>query len=364
MNKYLVVALLAVAAACGGGKDKKNTTPGDTGAGTGGQDPTGMNDGGGTPGGGDTGGTPGGGGDGVGDGGGGTTGPKPIIRPPDLDPDPAAAKSEVDRHLKIARQMLAENPPNADGALGEAKQALGVDAASVDAAVVIAHAYVAKKLYDTAEVMLDELLKRPSAKDNASLYYVLGLVYDKQRKKAEAQLAYNKAIALDGEYASARINLGVHQLANKQYDDAASTYEKVVSLGRNDAEIQNSLGAAYRGQSGNYDPGTSQRMALSEKAEQAFRQAIKLDANYAPAYYNLGLLFLDTDKMGGLSTLDRLTTAKKFFDQYKNAPGFDLALFDDRTKDVDKAIKREEKRLKREEKERKAAAKEAAGGDK
>jgi tetratricopeptide (TPR) repeat protein len=228
--------------------------------------------------------------------------------------------------------------------------------------------YVAKKLHDTAEVMLDELLKRPSAKDNASLYYVYGLVYDKQRKKQEAILAYKKAVELDDGYASARINLGVYQLANKQYDEAASNYEKVISLGRNDAEIQNSLGAAYRGQSGNYDPGSSQRLAQAEKAERAFKQATKLDSNYAPAYYNLGLLFLDTDKMSGLATLDRLNTAKGYFDQYKNAPGFDLALFDERTKDVDKAIKREQKRLKREEKERKAAAKEAAekasGGDK
>jgi tetratricopeptide (TPR) repeat protein len=361
MKRYLVVALIAVVAACGSGSKKKDTTP--TGGSGGGTDPTGMT--GGTDptgGGGTTGGTdPSGTG---GSGGGSTT--KPIIKPPDLDPDPAMAKQQVDGYLKVARQMLAQNPPDADGALAQAKQALGVDAASVDAAVVIAHAYVAKKLVDTAEVMLDELLKRPSAKDNASLYYVYGLVYDKQKKKAEAVLAYKRAIELDGSYASARINLGVHQLANKQYDEAASNYEKVIQLGRNDAEIQNSLGAAYRGQSANYDPGASQRTALLEKAEAAFKQATKLDANYGQAYYNLGVLFLDADGLNGLSTLDRLNTSKGFFDQYKNAPGFDLALYDDRMKDVQKLIKREEKRLKREAKDKAKAekeAKEGAGGN-
>lgn len=359
MRKLVVIALFA--AACGGGGKKKDTTP-TGGTGTGGTDATGMTDTG-TPTGGDTGTT----GTGTANGdGGGTSGSNPTkqtYKPVDLDPDPAQAKGEVDRHLDVARQMLGKNPPDADGAIGEAKQALGVDAASVDAAVVIAHAYYVKKLTDTAEVMLDELLKRPSAKDNAGLYYVYGLVYDRQGKKPEAVLAYKRAVELDGNYASARINLGVHQLANKQYDDAASNYEKVIALGRDSAAIENSLGAAYRGQSGNYDPGSQQRLGLADQAETRFKQAIKLDSNYAQAYYNLGLLFMDTDGKGGLSTLDRLNTAKGFFDQYKNAPGFELALYDDRTKDVDKLIKREQKRIKREAKDKADAEKEKAGGD-
>jgi tetratricopeptide (TPR) repeat protein len=357
MRKLVVIALFV--AACGGGGKKKDTTP--TGTGSGGQDATGMTDGGTPSDGTGTTGTD----TAVGDGGGtsGSIGSKPIIKPVDLDPDPAQAKGEVDRHLDVARQMLGKNPPDADGAIAEAKQALQVDAASVDAAVVIAHAYYTKKLTDTAEVMLDELLKRPSAKSNASLYYVYGLVYDRQNKKPEAVLAYKQAVELDGNYASARINLGVHQLANKQYDDAASNYEKVIALGRDSAVIENSLGAAYRGQSGNYDPGSQQRLGLADQAETRFKHAIKLDSNYAPAYYNLGLLFMDTDGKSGLSTLDRLNTAKGFFDQYKNAPGFELALYDDRTKDVDKLIKREQKRLKREAKDKADAAKEKAGGD-
>lgn len=360
MRKLLVVALLA--AACGPGSKKKDTTP-TGGTGTGGNDATGMTDTG-TPNGG-TSGTGTGTDTNVGDGGGnsGSSGTKQTYKPVDLDPDPAQAKGEVDRHLDVARQMLGKNPPDADGAIGEAKQALGVDAASVDAAVVIAHAYFAKKLTDTAEVMLDELLKRPSAKDNASLYYVYGLVYDRENKQAEAVLAYKKAVELDGNYASARINLGVHQLANKQYDDAASNYEKVISLGRDSAVIENSLGAAYRGQSGNYDPGSQQRLALAGQAKDKFEAASKQDSNYAAAYYNLGLLFLDTDGMSGLSTLDRLNKAKEYFEKYKNTPGFELALYDDRTKDVDKLIKREQKRLKREAKDKADAEKEKAGGN-
>jgi tetratricopeptide (TPR) repeat protein len=348
--KSLAFVLTLAVAACGGKNKNDPTTPGG-GDGAGGQDPSGMG-GGGPPGGGDV-------ADG-GDGGGGDTGGSPRVVPPDLDPDPAEAKAAVDMHLKVARQSLSGANPDPDGALKEAKLALGIDAASVDAAVVIVHAYYLKRLYDTAEVMLDELLKRPSAKNNAGLYYVYGLVYDKLNKKAEALLAYTKAVDLDGDHASARINLGVHQLANKAYDDAIENYEKVLRLGRDDAEIQNSLGSAYRGRSGDYDKASRERDSFLQKAETAYKRATTYDSNYAPAQYNLGLLFLDADPFptsaGPMDTLDRLNRAKDYFDKYKNSPGMDIKLYDERLKDVDKQIKREEKR-------RKKAARDAASGD-
>ena len=59
-------------------------------------------------------------------------------------------------------------------------------------------------------------------------------------------------------------------------------------------------------------------------------------------------LYLDNDPFPGLSdTLLRLNTAKSYFDQYKNMPGVDMKLYDDRMKDVTKAIKRAEKMLKK-----------------
>jgi hypothetical protein len=42
----------------------------------------------------------------------------------------------------------------------------------------------------------------------------------------------------------------------------------------------------------------------------------------------------------------RLNAAKSFFEQYKNMPGVDIKLYESRTKDVDKAIKRAQKQLK------------------
>jgi len=44
--------------------------------------------------------------------------------------------------------------------------------------------------------------------------------------------------------------------------------------------------------------------------------------------------------------VQRLNTAKAFFDQYKNMPGVDMKLYDERMKDVTKALKRAQKKKK------------------
>src|SRR5262245_56178498 len=136
------IPLVVAAAACGGKDKNKKTTPGGGGGGA-------------TAGGGTDPGAGGGSGTEPGTtepaGGGGTSSGRPTIAPPNFDPDPAQAKAAVDMHLKVARQSLAQKTPDPDGALREAKLALDIDAASVDAMVVVAHAYVLKRLYDTAE---------------------------------------------------------------------------------------------------------------------------------------------------------------------------------------------------------------------
>lgn len=268
---------------------------------------------------------------------------------PNLDPDPAQAKSQVDQQLAIAKQALSKQPPDADGALAAARAALKIDASSVDAAAYVAFAYYHKKQLDTAELVLDEMFKRPTAKQNANVYYVYGLVYDKTTRYDQAILSYKRAVELNRGFASALTNLGVHQLRNKQYAEAQSTFERLSKeMGRHDAITLTSLGSAYRGRSGDYPAGSGDRKQLIMSAEAAYKRALSANANYGPAYYNLGLLYLDADPFpsggGALDTLQRLNAAKSFLDQYKNAPGVDIKLYDERMKDVQKAIKREEKR--------------------
>ena len=96
----------------------------------------------------------------------------PPVTMPNLDRDPAQAKAEVDAHLKLARAALSQQIPDGELALKEARLALAADASSIDAAAMIAFAYYHKKLYDTAELVLDELFNAPSElrKAAANLY--------------------------------------------------------------------------------------------------------------------------------------------------------------------------------------------------
>ncbi|MBA3456547.1 MAG: tetratricopeptide repeat protein, partial [Deltaproteobacteria bacterium] len=250
MTRILGALLLAFATvvfgACGGGSKGGKTTPGG-GKGSGGTDSQSMKDGGDPAdpaGGGTGGGTVAGGSDAVlpdPAGGGATpaepadpTGP-PVIAP-NLDPDPAQAKSQVDKHLTVARQALSLATPDAETALREARLALSIDAANVDAAAMVAFAYYHKKLYDTSELVLDDLYKRENAKNNANVNYVYGLIYDKTNRPEKAQLAYQKAVGINPQHASALVNLGVHQLKNSQYDEAVQTFERLTrEFNRSDA---------------------------------------------------------------------------------------------------------------------------------
>jgi tetratricopeptide (TPR) repeat protein len=359
VRSFGALLFCALLVACGG-KDKKGAAkPGaGSGAGSGQQSMQDTGDpGGGTPGGGAGGGSAGGGAGGAGAGGGDTGGgpgaaPEPQVVFPNLDPDPSQAKSQVDQQLAVAKQALMQSPPDPDGALRAAKQALAIDASSVDAAAYVAFAYYHKKQDDTAELVLDELFKRPTAKQNANVYYVYGLVYDRTKRPEQAVLAYRKAVEINPGFASAHVNLGVHQLRNKQYAEAQVTFEKLTKeFNRNDAVTMTSLASAYRGRSGDYPIGSAERNQFILAAEAQYKRALSVNANYGPAYFNLALLYLDSDPFpsggGSLDTMMRLNAAKGFLDQYKNMPGVDIKLYDERMKDVTKLIKRAQKQQKK-----------------
>jgi tetratricopeptide (TPR) repeat protein len=273
----------------------------------------------------------------------------PAVTMPSFDPEPGQAKAQVEQHLQVARTALSSSTPDPETALREARLALTIDAASTDAAAMVAFAYYHKKLYDTAELVLDDLFKRPAAKQNPNVYYVYGLIYDHTHRPDQAVVSYKKAVELNPNYASALVNLGVHQLENTQYADALTTFDRLVQqFGRTDAITLTSLGSAYRGHSADYPAGSPDRDDNVRRAEAAYKRALQASPSYGPAYYNLGLLYLDNDPFPGLSdTLLRLNTSKSYFDQYKNMQNVDMKLYDDRMKDVTKAIKRAEKQLKK-----------------
>lgn len=278
----------------------------------------------------------------------------PPIEPPDLDLSAGAQKKRVAGHLRAAWKALEGPNKNPDAAIREARAALAVDATNIDAVVVIAHAYYVKRLYDTAEVVLDMTFKeRKKAKTNPGIYYVYGLIYDRTDRPERAVLAYQKAVDLAPTYRSALVNLGAHQIRNRSYAEAIVTFERLTGeLDVATAVTWNNLGSAYRGRSGDYPVESARRNELVRKAETSYKRALNVDGKYGKAYYNLGLLYLDADPFPGpdgqpLDLLKRLERAKTYFDEYRTMSGADIDLVNSRTKQVEKLIKREKKRRKR-----------------
>lgn len=353
--RLAIVLMAAALAACGGKGKNDKTTPG-SGSSAQVTDPTG----------GDVATTGGGSGAGPTNPGGptnptgptGPTGPtapgEVPFTPPNFDPDPATVKGQVDQQIAAAKAALAQATPDADGALRAAKAALALDASSVEAASYVAFAYYHKKLFDTAELVLDDMMndkgdRGTKAKRSANVSYVYGLIYDKTNRPERAEFAFATAVQLDPNHVSALVNHGVYQLKNSKYAEAQATFEKLTKqFNRVDAVTLTSLGSAYRGRSADFPKGAPDRDQYVRSAEAAYKRALQANSNYGPAYYNLGLLYLDTDPFPGVADpLARLNTAKGYFDQYKNMPGVDLKLLETRTKDVDKAIKRAQKSQKK-----------------
>ncbi|HUH04901.1 MAG TPA: tetratricopeptide repeat protein [Kofleriaceae bacterium] len=278
--------------------------------------------------------------------------------PPVSDISEADAKQQVEASLKVARSALAGSNRDPNAAIKATKEALAVDPNNVDAVVLLAHAYYFRKLYDTADVILLRALSSPNKKisnkagQHAGLFYVRGLVYDETDQGEKAQLAYEEAHKLDPRHRGALLNLAVHYIKDSRYAEAQGMLETLTSsLGVTTAAAWNNLGSAYRGRSVEANLSKAQRDEFLTKAETAYKRSVDRDKNYGPAYYNLGLLYMDAKPfpMGGsdLDELKRLERAKTYFSDYRTMPGADINLVDENLRQVDKAIKKEQKARKK-----------------
>jgi len=287
--------------------------------------------------------------------------PPPKAEPPVADISEAEAQKQAASHLQMARKALEGPKRSPDAAISAARDALSVDPNSVDAVVYLAHAYYFKKLYSTADVILLRALSSPNvriakkANKHAGVFYVRGLVYDATDEPQKAELAYAKAHELDPNHKGAMMNLGVHYIQDSRYADAQALFEKLVNqLGVRTPASWTDLGSCYRGRSASSSLGKQQRNRFLMQAESAYKRAVDMNKNYAPAYYDLGLLYMDASPfpLGGqnMDELKRMQRAKTYFDEYRGLPGAEINRVDEMLRKISKEIKKEEKRRKKAEK--------------
>jgi tetratricopeptide (TPR) repeat protein len=250
----------------------------------------------------------------------------------------------------------------------EAMGVLDVEETNVDAMILLAHGYYLKGNLDKSEAVLTEALKQESSRSKGKLWMLFGLIYDKTNREDAALLAYTKATDANPNYAAAWTNRGVIMQKRKVFGGdggSVACFEKALTLvGRNkSAKLHSHLGSAYRGLSTDQP---EQRESLLRKAETELKASITVDPNYAPAYFNLGLLYFDADPYPGMDKLQRLSMAMRYLKEYQRVLGPSYKAGDkveEYLTTAQKAYEQEEKAIKRkkdkEEKDRLKKQKEA-----
>jgi tetratricopeptide (TPR) repeat protein len=113
---------------------------------------------------------------------------------------------------------------------------------------------------------------------NYRAWYELGSIELKTDKQA-ALAAYQKAVAIQPNFALLRRDLGMLQFEQKSYADAAANLAKAVGLGIQEATVLNFLGISYS------------RSKQPQQAIESYKRALQLDPNLAEAHLNLGFAY-------------------------------------------------------------------------
>lgn len=127
----------------------------------------------------------------------------------------------------------------------------------------------ARKLFDKAIKLRPEL---------ALYHFNAGLVAMHQQRLTDAEKNFSKVVAIDDDNAAAWSHLGLLSFNQKKFPAASASWEKAAALKR-DAELENNLGMAYLEQN------------RVDDAETRFKKSLAINARFALAHYNLGVLY-------------------------------------------------------------------------
>ncbi len=218
--------------------------------------------------------------------------------------------------LERARKALAER--DLDKAIAELRPVFEVDSESVDALLLMARAYLEKGWLAKAQRILVTATKSGKGAGSARLWMMLGLVHEQSGNElALARDAYAKATKLKPNYAKAWTNLGAAHLELGDYEAAVANLETALSIDSESVVALTNMGTAYRRHATQVRQDRKERDELVRKAEDAYRSAIAVDESYAPAHFDLGLLYLDTSGFPGRQDADRLRLAVRHLREYE-----------------------------------------------
>ncbi len=111
-------------------------------------------------------------------------------------------------------------------------------------------------------------------------WYNLGICYEKQEMKEKSLTAYNYAIALDNDFASAQINKAslLHDI--ERYEDAIEAFYEFLLLEPENEDAYFLIGKSYF-EMGNY-----------YIAMKYYNKVLKINPKHSDAFYNIGLTYM------------------------------------------------------------------------
>ena len=121
-------------------------------------------------------------------------------------------------------------------------------------------------------------------KEDAEIYYSLGICCERENLDEEAEKAYKKAVELDEKYNKAFYKLGLLAIKNDEPKSAIKYLSKLNGDSENSFDITYQLGVCH------------DKMKDYEKAIECFTKAIKIDPKYSKVYKRLGYAYDSTNK--------------------------------------------------------------------
>ncbi len=212
------------------------------------------------------------------------------------------------KHLRNAVNTIRlELPGRSEQVVQDSKKVLREDEKNVQAMINLASAYHQQGKYELAVAILENALALDP--ENPEILSRMALAQVAMKDDVAARVTLEKAAALTGG-ATAEIynNLGVIYHAAGDYAGAEQQFRRALARWPHMLSAQVNLGNSLKGQ---------QRF---DDADKALQDALKIDPRSPDALYNLGILYLDGN-LQGLTPVQRLERALKYFEEYKQAGG-------------------------------------------
>jgi len=145
----------------------------------------------------------------------------------------------------------------------------------------------------------------PRDKDNPEALLLRALIHKERNERAAAMADFSRALELRPDLVEAHVQLAGYLLESGNAVDAAPHLEWALRYDRDNLLARLNLGDAYR------------LLGKANEAKQQLEWVAAKDPKLAQVQYSLGLLYLFSDSISGVSPKEAATKAIASFEEYK-----------------------------------------------